>query len=42
MSAHNADSSWFVPNSPDTNRIAVWYQVYDEMYYAAYDTNLLT
>ena len=41
MSAHNADSSWFVQNSADTNTTAIWYQVFDEMYYAAYDTNLL-
>lgn len=40
MSAHSADSSWFVKNCADTNQTETWLRVYDEMYYAAYDTSL--
>ena len=42
MSAHSADSSWFVANCADTNQTDTWIKVYEEMYYAAYDTSTLT
>ena len=42
MSAHSTDSSWFVANSSDTKQTETWFKVYEEMYYAAYDTSVLT
>ena len=42
MSAHSTDSAWYVPNCTDVNQTDIWLKVYEEMYYAAYDTNALT
>lgn len=42
MSAHSTDSIWYVANCADTNQTDIWYKVYEEMYYAAYDTAMFT
>ena len=41
MSAHSTDSIWYVANCADTNQTEEWVKVYEEMYYAAYDTTAL-
>jgi hypothetical protein len=40
MSAHMVDSSFFGTQVYDTSNLTNWYNIYHEMYYAAYDTTL--
>jgi hypothetical protein len=38
LSPHETDSGFFRPMSYDTSNVNIWYSLYREMYYAAYDT----
>jgi hypothetical protein len=42
LTPHETDSVYFGNNVSDTSNVNIWYYLYREMYYAAYDTTIRT